>query len=185
MVVEEQSYYGCVVVSAGIWVSQHFQNGHYFKLCNQSVIDALAVGCKEFEKLGQSGISDIVWTESQGSKLKVAGTSLFRSRNYLLYQASIIVALDVDAINRYLKHPTKEPEYRGGRSHADFLKGLANIHPSTNVGGVVRGLEENLKNTITKNFGIELIQPCDDQFSALDARLQRAKVDSVNFLTLT
>ena len=119
-------YPGCVVVSAGCWVSEAFQNTLFFKRLNQAVIDALAVSWPVMASLGQAGISDIV----SGSK-KIAGTSMFRSRNYLLYQASILVRLDLDLVTKTLRHPSKEPDYRNGRSHKDFLSDIQTHAVST------------------------------------------------------
>ena len=45
------------------------------------------------------------------------------------YWEEFNVDLDPDRIARYLKHPSREPEYRGGRSHRDFLIGLGDIAP--------------------------------------------------------
>lgn len=56
---------------------------------------------------------------------KVLGSSLFRGKKVLFYQASILVTLDIGLIDRYLLHPTREPEYRGRRPHRDFLTTLA------------------------------------------------------------
>ncbi|MEO6096978.1 MAG: hypothetical protein ABIW76_15385, partial [Fibrobacteria bacterium] len=55
---------------------------------------------------------------------KVAGCALYMPRDYVLYLASILVDPDIAAIEKYLAHPSKEPEYRSGRKHADFLAGL-------------------------------------------------------------
>jgi len=113
---------GCAVVGLGTWVRQYYSNDLYFRAINAALIDALAMGWPILKDLAQDGLSDIVW----GAK-KIAGTSLFRSRNYLLYQASILVRNDIDAIERYLCHPSKEPEYRGKRTHRDFLADLHSL----------------------------------------------------------
>lgn len=116
-------YPGCLVVSVGAWVDSPYDNDRYFKLLNQSIINTIngRLNCA----LGQKGYSDIV----HGTK-KLAGTSLFRSRHYLLYQASVILTLDIGAINTCLKHPSKEPDYRKNRGHAEFLTGLSELDPS-------------------------------------------------------
>jgi lipoate---protein ligase len=56
---------------------------------------------------------------------KVAGCALYMPRDYVLYLASILVDPDLADIGKYLAHPSKEPEYRSGRRHEDFLGGLA------------------------------------------------------------
>ena len=32
--------------------------------------------------------------------------------------------MELSIVSKYLKHPPREPEYRGGRGHADFLANL-------------------------------------------------------------
>jgi lipoate-protein ligase A len=59
------------------------------------------------------------------SERKVAGCALYMPRDYVLYLVSILVDPDFADIEKYLAHPSKEPEYRSGRSHGDFLGGLA------------------------------------------------------------
>jgi len=176
-------YPGCIIVSVGMWVRQHFQNDLYFKLCNQSVIDALKIVSPDTSALVQAGISDIAWSMSSsmagGQGKKVAGTSLFRSRNYLLYQASLIVDLNTDLISRYLRHPSKEPAYRAGRKHEDFLIGLSSLmtgskEEDAQAGPVAASLKRNLSDVIRTTFGSEAISPCPEQFDALRARVQRA-----------
>ncbi len=67
----------------------------------------------------QTGFSDLVW---EGRK--VAGACLHRSGALLYYSASLLVRPDLAIIERYLKHPPREPEYRQGRSHREFLAAL-------------------------------------------------------------
>ncbi|MFW7378238.1 MAG: lipoyl protein ligase domain-containing protein [Oligoflexus sp.] len=121
---------GCLVVSVGAWVDSPYQNDLYFRLLNDSIIttiqDQLPV------ELGQRGYSDIVFGER-----KIAGTSLFRSRQYLLYQASVLINDRIDEIETYLKHPSKEPDYRKARKHRDFLSCLEEIQSMTHASPVL------------------------------------------------
>lgn len=161
-------YSGCVVVSAGIWVKQQFQNQMYFKLLNQSIIDVLARQFPVLASLKQRGLSDV----SHGNR-KIAGTSLFRSRNYLLYQASIVVEPDLALIKACLQHPSKEPDYREGRSHEDFLTSLNEIC-GLRTRQVYENLEKELPGMLIRNLGTEMVDPVVEQFAALKARLQRS-----------
>lgn len=164
-------YPGCVVVSIGCWVKEQFQNSIYFERINQSVIDALALEWPSLAELGQAGISDIVFRER-----KVAGTSMFRSRNYLLYQASVLVNLDRELVNSVLLHPTKEPDYRRGRSHKDFLTSIVESEPRTISSQVVSGvLNKNINDVFVKNMSDQLIDPISIQMPALQSRLDRAR----------
>ncbi len=65
------------------------------------------------------GISDICI----GNK-KIAGTGLYIKRNILLCQTSILVENDLSLIEKYIKHPPREPDYRKHRPHHSFLTNL-------------------------------------------------------------
>lgn len=125
---------GCLVVSLGLWVKDYFKNKFYFKVINQSLIDSLSLYHPSFKALYQDGLSDLCYQNK-----KVAGTSIFRTRNYLLYQASILCDKNLSLLKKYLKHPSREPEYRKGKSHKDFVTDLNEI-----VGPVERRDLENL-----------------------------------------
>jgi lipoate-protein ligase A len=160
-------YSGSIVVSLGTWVKQHYQNKLYFRALNQAVIDALATRWPKFQELGQNGLSDITF----GDK-KVAGTSLFRSRNYLLYQASVLADLDAAAITRYLKHPSKEPDYRGKRDHRSFLTSLGELVPDFQIAEALVTLQRELPRTLAATLGDEWVEPLPDQFENLRKRAQ-------------
>ena len=113
-------YPGCLVLGMGLWVEKPFGNGEYFARLNQLLIDFLRGLDQNFAPLQQKGISDITYGEK-----KVAGTSIFRSRHYLLYQVSLLVDLDLTLIEELLSHPTSEPDYRKGRGHGEFLAGIS------------------------------------------------------------
>jgi lipoate-protein ligase A len=69
------------------------------------------------------GISDLACETSLGLR-KVAGCSLYMPRDFALYLASILVEPDLGDIEAYLAHPSREPDYRAGRAHGDFVAGL-------------------------------------------------------------
>jgi lipoate-protein ligase A len=164
-------YGGCVVVSAGMWVRQHFQNQDYFQRINQVVIETLGSLNPVLNELNQKGLSDISFKGR-----KIAGTSLFRSRNYLLYQASLVVEPNLPLINACLLHPSKEPDYRQGRSHTEFMTSLFEIC-GVESGKILQHFDKHLASTLHKSLGGELIEPIPSQFSALNARLLRAQQD--------
>lgn len=171
-------YPGCVVVSIGAWVKDPFNNSHYFRCLNNAVIQALASEWPLLAKLSQSGISDIVFEDR-----KVAGTSLFRSRQYLLYQASILVALDRPLISQCLKHPTKEPDYRKGRGHDSFLTSLGELSSDIKSSQAVQNvLQKNLAGSLVNTLGAELIAPVETQMKSLNERLERANKNLTEIL---
>jgi lipoate-protein ligase A len=90
----------------------------FFSLFNGTIIDSLtSLGVKG---LGQKGISDICIGEK-----KILGSSIYRNKNLLLYHAVLNISEPVSNMEKYLKHPSREPDYRAGRSHADFVTSLA------------------------------------------------------------
>ncbi len=89
----------------------------YFSLFNGKIVEVLAglgVG-----GLGQRGISDICI----GNK-KILGSSIYRSKDLLFYHGVLNISEPVSSMERYLKHPSREPDYRVGRSHSDFVTSL-------------------------------------------------------------
>jgi lipoate---protein ligase len=144
---------GCAIISLGIWVRQYYQNNMYFNLINQSVITCLADKWPQLSGLRGNGISDISYHEQ-----KIAGTSMFRSRNYLLYQASILVNEDVDKIEHALLHPSTEPEYREGRNHRQFLIQLGDIVQGLEAADVCSHLESSFEGYLQRQMEQELIE---------------------------
>lgn len=65
---------------------------------------------------------------------KILGSSLYANKKVALYQGSLLVDPDLDLFLRYLPHPSKEPDYRQGRSHLDFVTSLVRE-------GYTRGVE--------------------------------------------
>jgi lipoate---protein ligase len=55
---------------------------------------------------------------------KFSGNAQQRKRNYLLHHGTLLYAFDVSRVSRYLRLPARQPDYRGGREHADFLMNL-------------------------------------------------------------
>jgi len=43
----------------------------------------------------------------------------------LYYSASLLVNAQLSLVERYLRHPPREPKYRDGRSHLEFVANLA------------------------------------------------------------
>jgi len=56
---------------------------------------------------------------------KIVGLAQARRRRATLVHGVVPVDLDNELIERYVAHPPKEPPYRSGRRHADFVTSLA------------------------------------------------------------
>lgn len=153
-------YSGCLVVSIGTWVKDYYENSKYFAMLNQSILDVLGGTSPELLHASQSGISDLVLGDR-----KFGGTSLYRSRHYLLYQASLIVNLDAQLIARYLQHPSREPDYRRGRSHSDFLVGLASVADGLTPMSLRDHMQDGLPKALVGQLGEKLISPVGKQLA--------------------
>jgi lipoate-protein ligase A len=89
----------------------------YFRKINRIIMDALEE--MGIINLGEKGISDITIGEK-----KILGSSIYRKRTMVLYHAVLNIAESPGFIARYLKHPSKEPDYRAGRKHEEFVTSI-------------------------------------------------------------
>jgi lipoate-protein ligase A len=107
-----------VIVISKLFVnSENLQPKTVFKEVNSIIISVLEnMGV---ENLSQEGISDIAI-----SGKKILGSSIYRNKDKLLYHAVINHSEPVSTFERYLKHPQKEPDYRKGRRHGEFVTSL-------------------------------------------------------------
>lgn len=86
----------------------------FFSMVNGVVIEGLSgMGVSN---LGSSGISDI----TIGNR-KILGSSMRKAGDKLVYHAVLNLAEDPSLFGRYLRHPGREPDYRAGRSHHEFV----------------------------------------------------------------
>ena len=108
---------GMVVFSIKFTISNKERPSDYFKLINTSLIsrlNLLGIG-----NIAYKGISDL----SINNK-KILGSSMYLKSNTLFYHAVINVNEDPSLISKYLTHPSKEPDYRGGRPHEEFVTSI-------------------------------------------------------------
>jgi lipoate---protein ligase len=61
---------------------------------------------------------------------KFSGNAQRRLKNTLLFHGTFLYNFDLEIISKFLRHPSKEPEYRKNRDHANFITNL-NIDKST------------------------------------------------------
>lgn len=53
--------------------------------------------------------------------LKISGNAQRRKRRAILFHGAILLNFDLALISATLQQPSREPDYRGGRPHSDFL----------------------------------------------------------------
>jgi lipoate-protein ligase A len=126
---------GNVIVSVVLPVEGIKDNRKYFDRISSWLIDVLDKA--SIKNVRHKGISDLTIDDR-----KIGGSCIYRTSQYLYYSATLLLDADLSLIDRYLKHPPREPDYRRGRSHLDFVmnvgekdmdgwvKRLAEIPPS-------------------------------------------------------
>jgi lipoate---protein ligase len=60
-------------------------------------------------------------TDLETGGRKFSGNAQKRGRRALLFHGTILYAADLDLINQLLRHPSREPDWRGRRAHAEFI----------------------------------------------------------------
>ena len=89
----------------------------FFTEVNSLIMKILSdLGVKE---LGSKGISDITVGER-----KILGSSMHRREGRLVYHGVLNLGEGTDVFERYLRHPRREPDYRHGRLHSEFVTSL-------------------------------------------------------------
>jgi lipoate-protein ligase A len=125
---------GILVISLVKQVQRQFFFQEYFWQINSLIIAALEhLG---IQNLSQQGFSDICLQDR-----KILGSSMYGSKNLIFYTASLMVANDLALIDRYLKHPSQEPDYRRGRSHQEFLTTINQIYPGISIPDIKTSLD--------------------------------------------
>jgi len=126
---------GQVVLAVVTEVDSPFRNREYAAQVNSCIVEAL----RRLSVTGvhAAGISDLAIRDR-----KIVGTSIYRTRRVLFYQASILVDTDVTLFTRYLAMPARVPDYRRGRSHEDFCTTLAREGYRGGVRAVMDALKE-------------------------------------------
>ena len=108
-----------LVISVKITIGNSVNTHEYFKIINDRIINALSLLGVKY--LSTKGISDICIGER-----KILGSSIYREKENLFYQSVLNVCESSDLITKYIKHPPREPDYRKGRDHSEFVTSLHN-----------------------------------------------------------
>ena len=133
---------GMIVVALVAEAFSPYHNKEYARTINSWISAALiehGVGPVEHR-----GISDLTLNE-----MKILGTSIFRRRSLLFYQASLLVNNDLALFARYLSVPTTAPDYRAGRGHNSFCTNLSRAGYEVPLDSLMR----TLKAVVAVNIG--------------------------------
>ncbi len=71
---------------------------------------------------GSRGISDVAVGER-----KISGNAMAKRWGGLLLHGTLLRDMDIDLVESCLRHPPREPDYRGRRSHREFLTTLRDL----------------------------------------------------------
>lgn len=86
----------------------------------RAVMQRLAAAlCSPSQPVVAAGISDLAIGDR-----KFSGNSQRWKKRAFLHHGTILYDFDLPRISRYLKHPSREPDYRRGRSHVEFVANL-------------------------------------------------------------
>ena len=98
--------YGLSAELTGISSSKRF--------CNRLLLEALAD-----PRIAEDDSGDLLVGDR-----KVGGLAMKRGREAMMLHGTLLVAADIDVLASLLRHPLREPVYRRGRAHAEFLANL-------------------------------------------------------------
>ena len=110
---------GCLMYSLVLSLSERpelrsIDRAHRF------VLDALAAMFGRLvSDIARRGTSDLAIGDR-----KFSGNSLRLKRNHLLYHGTLLYDFRLDLVAACLAHPPREPDYREGRGHGNFLANL-------------------------------------------------------------
>lgn len=88
----------------------------------------------------QEGTSDLALAGR-----KIGGSCLWRTKGLVYYSTTLLVAPDLALAERYLPHPPREPAYRAGRPHRDFMGALRELDSALTPAELVRRLSPFLR----------------------------------------
>ncbi|MFZ2339744.1 MAG: hypothetical protein WAW07_08505 [Bacteroidales bacterium] len=108
----------------------------FFMEVNVMILDMLSdLGVKNY---GTRGISDITLADR-----KILGSSMHRRENRLVYHAVLNIDEDPSIFERYLRHPSREPDYRLRRPHGEFVTSLKNEGYNISFNDIAQLLRNN------------------------------------------
>jgi lipoate-protein ligase A len=132
---------GCVCVAWRLPKRNDWGIHDYFGAGNSAV--ARALGIAFGLEASPRGISDLA-VQTPGGPRKILGSSLHLPREHALYLASILVDTPLAKLDRYLRHPSREPDYREGRQHGDFVVNLSQLNAAITPETMRQAVEREL-----------------------------------------
>lgn len=92
---------------------------------NRAAIQSVIPGSESIvEVRGHTDLTLVTRHASLVASKKFSGNAQRRKRHYLLFHGTFLLQFDLPLISRYLRMPSKQPDYRQDRSHQDFLTNI-------------------------------------------------------------
>jgi len=126
-----------LIISVAFTGNKIAQPKAIFRYANLLIISAL-----EYE--GITGLSMMGISDLAISGKKVLGSAMYRNNDKLVYHAVLNLGEPATTFEKYLKHPVKEPDYRQGRKHVDFVSSLKESGYSGNYAKAIHKLSHCL-----------------------------------------
>lgn len=126
-----------LAVSAAYGLDRPASPYPFFTVFTSRLIRAL--GMLGINGLSRQGISDI----TLGGR-KIAGSAIHQNRERLFYHAVLNIDEPGETFKKYLLHPEREPEYRQGRPHDEFVTSLRESGYPFPIGEIVRVLDREM-----------------------------------------
>jgi lipoate---protein ligase len=76
------------------------------------------------EVCGHTDLALVTRHSSLFTRRKFSGNAQRRKKNFLLFHGTFLLKFDIPMIEKFLRMPSQEPDYRRGRSHETFLTNL-------------------------------------------------------------
>ena len=111
---------GCLMYAAVLGYQRH-PDLRMLDRAHQFVLSRVAVALTNLGLPAElRGTSDLVVDGR-----KISGNSLRCKRDHLLYHGTLLYDFDLPLIGELLRMPPRQPDYRAGRAHTDFLANLS------------------------------------------------------------
>lgn len=135
---------GMVVVAARL-ARDHVGTTSYLERVNAALAPALEELCGV--RPVTRGLGDLAQPGTDGVERKILGASLRQTGGVVVYLGCLLVADATPLMEAYLRSPSREPDYRGGRAHAAFCAylGVLGVSVAAVAAAVAAGCERDLR----------------------------------------
>lgn len=127
-----------VVISAALKQSNFKGGKTYFNIINTKL--KLLLQKLGVKNVSLNGISDLAINE-----VKILGSALYQNKDVVFYHAVLNMSESTELIEKYIKHPLRQPDYRKNRSHSAFVTSLKKENYMVDLNLLIMTIEKGLK----------------------------------------